>query len=308
MAGQSGDNDDRAPMSKPLAVFLIAAALIALCLVRRPAYLPPVAEPPPEFSDPADRPENPGLTRLGDSKPGGEPGSASSIAIASDPDDRVAIARLQHLDKIRAAYHAADVQYPGEVFLRWIKHEAVLELWARNAGRRFRLIAAYPILASSGESGPKRREGDRQVPEGFYEIDRFNPQSQFHLSLGLNYPNASDRVLSDRDQPGSDIFIHGGDASIGCAPIGDDAIEELYLAALDAQTQGQTKIEVHVFPARMTGSGWEQFAAREMTRRPELGAFWAQLQPAWNYFEQRRTLPQFTVSEDGSYLVAVGHQ
>jgi murein L,D-transpeptidase YafK len=219
-------------------------------------------------------------------------------------DDRVDVARLQHGDSIREKYHARAVDYPGEVFLRWLKREAVLELWARNPHRRFRLIASYPILASSGEPGPKRREGDRQVPEGFYEIDRFNPQSAFHLSLGLNYPNASDRVLSDPEQPGCDIFIHGKDVSIGCAPIGDAAIDEVYLAALDAHAQGQARIAVYVFPARMSGPEWEQFAASEISRRPELESFWAQLQPAFDSFERRRVLPSITVTADGRYLVA----
>ncbi len=217
------------------------------------------------------------------------------------------MARFQNEDAIRSAYHAVDVDYPGEVFLRWLKHEAVLELWARNPGRRFRLIASYPILASSGGPGPKRREGDGQVPEGFYEIDRFNPRSSFHLSLGLNYPNAADLILSDRDQPGRDIFIHGSNVSIGCAPIGDEAIEEVYLAAVDAQVHGQRRIPVHIFPGHMSGPEWERFAAGEIARRPELAAFWAQLQPGFDYFEQRRTLPNITVAEDGRYLLEGGN-
>jgi murein L,D-transpeptidase YafK len=275
MAGKACDNADRTRMSKALAVLLLGPAAIALWVgwgrTHHPPPLPPVAElPPPIF----------------------------------DPTDRVAVARLQHGTEIRDKYHAVAVDYPGEVFLRWFKREAALELWARsNSTRRFRLIWSYPILASSGEPGPKRREGDRQVPEGFYEVDRFNPQSAYHLSLGLNYPNAADRVLSDRDQPGSDIFIHGQDVSIGCAPIGDDGIEEVYLAALDAREAGQARIEVHIFPARMAGPEWDQFAAQEVAARPELGPFWAQLQPGFAFFQRDRQLPPITTSEDGRYFV-----
>jgi murein L,D-transpeptidase YafK len=236
--------------------------------------------------------------------PVAEPPPMPAPSVPIEPDDRVAIARIQHGDSIREAYHAMNVEYPGEIFLRWFKREAVLELWARNPGRRFRLIRSYPILASSGEPGPKRREGDRQVPEGFYEIDRFNPKSAYHLSLGLNYPNASDRVLSDRDQPGSDIFIHGSNVSIGCAPLGDDAIEEVFVAATDAREGNQTRIQVHVFPGRMNATDWEQYAAKETERRPELAPFWAQLRPAFEYFEQRRTLPGIAVQEDGAYSVS----
>ncbi|MDR3403216.1 MAG: L,D-transpeptidase family protein [Chthoniobacter sp.] len=224
-----------------------------------------------------------------------------------DTVDRVAVARQQHEAAIRQKYHAVAVQYPGEIFIRWLKREEMVELWARDGARRFRRVASYPILASSGLPGPKRREGDKQVPEGFYEIDRFNPKSLFHLSLGLNYPNAADRVLSDREHPGGDIFIHGSNVSIGCAPLGDDAIEELYLAALDAHDQGQMRIQVHVFPDRMSGPEWERYAAGEIARRPELAAFWAQLRPGFEYFEQRRTLPVITVEQDGRYVLGKGN-
>ncbi|HYR58359.1 MAG TPA: hypothetical protein VEO95_07015, partial [Chthoniobacteraceae bacterium] len=88
--------------------------------------------------------------------------------------ERVAHARAVSESSIRAKYRAAGVAYPGEIFVRWFKHEAVIELWARNGPEPFRRVTSWPILSSSGDPGPKRREGDRQVPEGFYEIDRFN--------------------------------------------------------------------------------------------------------------------------------------
>jgi murein L,D-transpeptidase YafK len=269
MALGAHDNDDPPRMSKALSLPMAAALAAALSMVGARAEAQTVTTPPS----------------------------------SSNSDDRVATARQQHGDAIRDKFRAAGVAYPGEIFLRWLKREAVLELWARNPGRRFRLVASYPILASSGEPGPKRREGDRQVPEGFYEIDRFNPLSLFHLSLGLNYPNAADRVLSDREKPGGDIFIHGNHVSIGCAPLGDDGIEEVYLAALDARAHGQTRIAVHIFPARMTGVDWEQFAATEIARRSELGPFWEQLRPAYDAFESRRLVPQVTVAADGRYVV-----
>jgi murein L,D-transpeptidase YafK len=255
-------------MSKTLAIFLAASMIVALSL----------AWPRPQRS------------------------TATMPFYPDHPPDPVAEGPLSSGDRIRQAYHAKAVDYPGEVFLRWFKREAELELWARNPGRRFRLISTYPILASSGEPGPKRREGDRQVPEGFYEIDRFNPQSAYHLSLGLNYPNAADLVLSDHDEPGSDIFIHGSNVSIGCAPLGDDAIEEVYLAAFDARKYGQAKIQVHVFPARMSGPEWEAFASEQIARRPELADFWAQLRPAFEHFEKHRTLPEINIESDGRYV------
>jgi murein L,D-transpeptidase YafK len=214
--------------------------------------------------------------------------------------ERVQRARVTHEATIREKYRAAGVTYPGEVFVRWLKNEAAVELWARNGSQPFRFVASWPILASSGKPGPKRREGDYQVPEGFYEIDRFNPESLFHLSLGVNYPNASDRVLSHPKHPGSDIFIHGKDGSVGCAPIGDDGIEELYLAALDARTAGQARIQVHIFPAR-SGPEWDAFVAPYRNDRPELVRFWESLRPGYEAFEQSRQLPEVKVNAEGQY-------
>jgi murein L,D-transpeptidase YafK len=220
--------------------------------------------------------------------------------------ERVARARKARGEIIRRKFVEAGLPYPArEIFLRIFKHEAVLELWAREAAEPFRLVTSWPILAASGRSGPKRREGDRQVPEGFYEIDRFNPESLYHLSLRLNYPNAADRILADRERPGGDIFIHGKNVTIGCAPIGDEAIEELFVAALDSRDRGQTRITVHVFPARMKGAEWKRFAAVETARDPALTGFWGQLQAGYDAFERGRLVPEITVAEDGSYHVSV---
>lgn len=139
-----------------------------------------------------------------------------------------------------------------EMLLRVIKTHREIEVWARNQGEGpFRLLHRYELAATSGHLGPKRRAGDYQVPEGFYEIDRFNPKSNFHLSLGLNYPNAADRALGEAE-PGGDIFIHGGAVTVGCLPITDAGIEELYLLAVAARAAGQAVIPVHIFPFPLT--------------------------------------------------------
>ena len=221
-----------------------------------------------------------------------------------EAESRVTVARKHSEAAVRGLVTRAGLPYPPrEIFLRAFKREATLEVWAREDSGAFKLLAEYRVLKSSGQPGPKRREGDRQVPEGFYEIERFNPESLFHLSLGLNYPNDSDRVLSDREHPGNDIFIHGKAASIGCLPIGDPAIEELYLLALDVKERGQKKIPVHIFPARMRGAEWASFAAGNTAGNPALARFWAQLQPAYDAFESDHRVPAFTVAPDGSYRV-----
>jgi murein L,D-transpeptidase YafK len=173
-----------------------------------------------------------------------------------------------------------------EILLRVIKTHRELEVWARNQGEGlFRLLHRYELAATSGHLGPKRRAGDYQVPEGFYEIDCFNPKSNFHLSLGLNYPNAADRALGEA-QPGGDIFIHGGAVTVGCLPITDAGIEELYLLAVAARAAGQKVIPVHIFPFPMTEA--------ELAQRPGSPhqAFWRGLVPGYAYFERHRQVAQ----------------
>jgi murein L,D-transpeptidase YafK len=220
-------------------------------------------------------------------------------------EERVASARAARDNIIRERFAKAGLEYPPRyIFLRWFKKEAVIELWARAGSEPFRMVYGYAVLASSGGPGPKRREGDLQSPEGFYEIERFNPESLFHLSMRLNYPNAADRLLSDPDKPGCDIYIHGKDGSTGCAPVGDDSIEELYLIAFDVCNRGQARIPVHIFPGRMSGPEWTRFAAAAIAENPALKGFWEQLQPAYDFFETRHCLPKITVAPDGRYVTS----
>jgi murein L,D-transpeptidase YafK len=143
---------------------------------------------------------------------------------------------------------AVSVPYPPRRFaLVAIKSEGRLHLYV-GTETGYRHVRSYPILAASGTLGPKLREGDRQVPEGFYRIESLNPNSRFHLSLRLDYPNAEDLAQAAKDgrsDPGGDIMIHGGSASIGCLAIGDPAIEELFVLAADA---GIASAEVLIVP------------------------------------------------------------
>lgn len=212
---------------------------------------------------------------------------------------KVTAARQTAGPRLLSAFQEAGVAYPpGEVMLRVFKWEGELELWAGGRREELKRVRTFTVCGKSGGLGPKRRLGDLQVPEGVYRIDRFNPWSSFHLSLGLSYPNDSDRVLSDREHPGGDIFIHGGCATIGCVPIGDEGIEELYLAALDARTRGQTAILVHVFPHRMDDEGMKFLEAHD----PAHLAFWRALQPIYAAFEACRRPPRVTVDpKTGAY-------
>lgn len=133
-------------------------------------------------------------------------------------------------------FRAGGVDYPPkQVVLVALKDQRVMEVYAAHAGKT-NFIRRYPILAASGVLGPKLREGDHQVPEGFYEIELLNPNSAYHVSLRLNYPNAADRAQAakeGRTNLGGDIMIHGKAASIGCLAMGDEAAEDLFTLAAD---------------------------------------------------------------------------
>jgi murein L,D-transpeptidase YafK len=220
----------------------------------------------------------------------------------SPEDERVSAARVRAEPRLRELCRAASLAYPPDaIYLRVFKQEAELEVWARMKRQPFRLLMTLPILKSAGGPGPKRKEGDRQVPEGFYAIDRFNPASDFHLSLRVNYPNASDRVLSDPTQPGSDIYIHGSDVTIGCLPLGNEKIEELFILALDTRAGGQSSIPVHLFPARMSGEKWDAFFKEHTQGNEQLANFWRSLKTGYDAFEQNHEVPRMRVEKDGSY-------
>jgi murein L,D-transpeptidase YafK len=157
----------------------------------------------------------------------------------------------------------AKISYPPpRVTLIGLKEEEQLEVWAGNASGPLKKLATYPILAASGTLGPKRQEGDRQVPEGFYTIDVLNPNSSYHLSMRVSYPNQED--LQNRQKParpmGGDIYIHGDAVSIGCLAMGDPAIEELFtLVALAEPKQRKVLIapcDLRIKPAPRSKEMW----------------------------------------------------
>jgi murein L,D-transpeptidase YafK len=146
-------------------------------------------------------------------------------------------------------FEKQNIKYPPEqLIFVGLKDEAKLEIWASNSSDEAKLIRSYPILAASGKIGPKLKEGDYQVPEGIYKIESLNPNSMFHLSLRVNYPNSFDKAIAKKENRinlGGDIFIHGNVVSIGCLAMGDEAAEELFV--LSAET-GLNNIKVIISP------------------------------------------------------------
>lgn len=158
-----------------------------------------------------------------------------------------------------------------------------LELFAKSNNQpQYKVIQQYKICARSGKLGPKKAEGDKQVPEGFYHINRFNPKSKFHLSLGLNYPNTYDLA---HNYTGSDIFIHGKCETIGCLPMTDEYMKEIYLYALWAKDSGQQKIPVYIFPFEMTE---ENMLHYQSLADEETYIFWRNIQEGYQIFQENK--------------------
>ncbi|MDC0716889.1 L,D-transpeptidase family protein [Nannocystis bainbridge] len=220
---------------------------------------------------------------------------------------RVEAALERHQDALVDRFRAAGAAWPPrQLFIRSFKVEAVTELWAasRNEGEPHVLVRTFPICQSSGGLGPKRRMGDLQVPEGFYRVSLFNPRSSYHLSLGVSYPNAADRRHSAGQPPGSAIMIHGDCVTIGCIPLEDGPIEELYLAAVFARDAGQRDIPIHIFPCRLDDPTCQARLATESAARPELAAFWDGLVPGYLAFLQTGAPPRVLADKGGTYEVA----
>lgn len=237
------------------------------------------------------------------------PVSAQGFKSDQLKNPRVRVAQREKEPILSQRFQARDLVYPPrEILIRIFKHEAVVEVWVRgDTLSPFTLFKEYKVCANSGGPGPKRVEGDRQVPEGFYWVESFNPASQFYLSLRVNYPNASDRVLSDRRRPGGDIYIHGDCVTLGCVPLTDDGIKEVYWLAVEARAAGQRRIPIHIFPARLDDDGLR--ALRERVKPdPLLWAFWLNLKEGFDYFAEHHTLPSIRVAQNGRYIVkaAVG--
>ncbi|MFA8450489.1 MAG: murein L,D-transpeptidase family protein [Bacteroidales bacterium] len=233
--------------------------------------------------------------------------SAFSIGACSNQNDAALRLKQAHkekdaiIDKLLKQNHITKTKL--QLYLRAFKQEKKLELWAKdNDSISFKLIKTYDICSASGNVGPKRKEGDRQVPEGFYHIDRFNPRSRFHLSLGLNYPNTSDKILSDKNQPGNNIFIHGSCVSVGCLAITDDRIKEVYLFCLLAKMAKQKSIPVSIFPSYLTNSNLSQLK-KEFHTETDYIALWDELKTAFDYFNSTKQLPKVKFQKDGRHLI-----
>lgn len=187
----------------------------------------------------------------------------------------------------------------GNVLIRAFKMEQIVEVWVQKPNGRYVKFNEFSVYALSGTLGPKRQQGDCQVPEGYYYIDDFNPVSNYHLSLGISYPNESDMKLSNAPKKGGDIYMHGGKASAGCLAMSNYYIEDIYICAVKAHSNGQKKIPVQIFPFKPTQANLDYY-----TRMPQFSKyakFWRNIAQGYQLFEKYNRVADTYVSSDGLY-------
>jgi murein L,D-transpeptidase YafK len=183
------------------------------------------------------------------------------------------------------------------------KLEKELNVYVKGkADSTYKKFFSYEICKSSGLPGPKRKQGDLQVPEGFYAINIFNPASSYFLSLGINYPNQSDSLKSTATNLGGDIYIHGECVTVGCLPMTTDKIKEIYVLALQAHANGQENIPVYIFPYKFTEPNLSSYM-KQYSADAELLRFWETLRRGYDKFQSTRQELHVTVDKTGAYLI-----
>ena len=170
------------------------------------------------------------------------------------------------------------------VLIRAYKKEAEIEIWKQNRKGDYVLLKSYPVCRWSGQLGPKRKEGDRQVPEGFYTVSasQMNPFSSYWLAFNVGYPNALERSLGFS---GGDIMVHGTCSSRGCYAMTNEQIEEIYAILREAFQGGQKAVQFQSYPFRMTAENLAKF--RNDSNMP----FWKNLKEGNDRFEVTKLEP-----------------
>ena len=213
---------------------------------------------------------------------------AAMLSACEDNSGRMARANQPIPSNTMALMEQVGSTKTAPVLIRTYKKEAELEIWKRKADGRYTLLKTYPMCRWSGQLGPKRREGDRQVPEGFYPITpgQMNPNSSYYLSFNVGYPNAYDRV---HEHGGGSIMVHGACSSAGCFSMTDEQIAEIYAIAREGFAGGQRSIQMQSFPFRMTAENLAKHRAD-----PNI-AFWKELKEGSDHFDVTRQEPLVNV-------------
>jgi len=181
-----------------------------------------------------------------------------------------------------------DTTPSSPTLIRTYKKEAELEIWKMKSDGQYALLKTYPMCRWSGQLGPKKREGDMQVPEGFYSIGpgQMNPNSHYYLSFNVGYPNAYDRSYG---RNGGNVMVHGVCSSAGCFSMTDDQVADIYAIVRESLSSGQREIQLQSYPFRMTAANMAKFRLD-----PNI-AFWKNLKEGADHFEVTKTEPSVLV-------------
>jgi len=213
---------------------------------------------------------------------------------------RVQVAKTEKEAIVKKYVDKVGLHFPlADVFIRVFKQDNALELWGKDdKSTGYTLVHTYEICAKSGTLGPKRQQGDGQVPEGFYKLRDYNPASSYYLSMGVNYPNKSDEIRKTNPDAGGAIYIHGDCVTIGCMPMTDDKIKEIYwLCYSHTLAYPQRSIAIHIFPFQFNVSNMKKYSAEYSEHQ----SFWKELRPGYKYFELNKKLLNITYSSKGAY-------
>jgi murein L,D-transpeptidase YafK len=194
-------------------------------------------------------------------------------------------------EKLLSDMQQKDMDPQSPMLVRLFKQEAELEVWKQDRSGQFALLKTYPICRWSGDLGPKVREGDRQAPEGFYNITpaQMNPQSAYYLSFNIGYPNAFDKALG---RTGSQLMVHGDCSSRGCYAMTDEQISEIYTLGRESFFGGQRAFQVQAYPFRMTPVNMARH--RDNPNMP----FWKMIKEGYDHFEVTRQEPKVEFCEN----------
>jgi len=189
---------------------------------------------------------------------------------------------------VLAKMEALDTTPSSPTLIRTYKKEAELEIWKMKSNGEYALLKTYPMCRWSGQLGPKKREGDMQVPEGFYSIapGQMNPNSHYYLAFNVGYPNAYDRAYG---RTGGNVMVHGVCSSAGCFSMTDEQVADIYAIARDSFAGGQREIQLQSYPFHMTAENMAKFRLD-----PNI-AFWKNLKDGSDHFEVTKTEPSVLV-------------
>jgi murein L,D-transpeptidase YafK len=186
------------------------------------------------------------------------------------------------------------------VMIKAYKNEQIVKIYVKKSSEMvWKIYKEFPFCSFSGDLGPKRAEGDFQIPEGYYHINHFNPYSNFLLSLGVSYPNKADKIKSTFSKKGGAIYMHGDCVTIGCIPVQDEPIKEIYILSVLGKNNGQRRVPIHIFPFEYSN----KTMSIAVKRYPEHADFWENIYDIERNFDSTMVVPEVGINSTGDYYV-----